>query len=110
MGALHTKMSGDSAAVLSSEDLESQVQSAFDEYDVNRDGVISFVEFMHMIAQPPWSSLLPSEVRGCIESLASREALVLDKANQAALNADKAEAHRNRPLRPSEAIKLASCP
>jgi len=43
--------------------LNYEVENAFEQFDENRDGVISFSEFLKMITSDPWKALLPLEVQ-----------------------------------------------
>jgi Ca2+-binding EF-hand superfamily protein len=41
-----------------------EVDAVLDKFDINRDGDISFDEFLRMIVSEPWNVLLPADVRG----------------------------------------------
>ena len=52
-----------------------KVENAFEQFDENRDGVISFSEFLKMITSDPWKALLPLEVTGLRSGLVSADQL-----------------------------------
>jgi len=55
--------------------LENEVDAAMARYDTNRDGVISFKEFMNMITSEPWRALLPIEVQDQVVPYAGEAAV-----------------------------------
>jgi Ca2+-binding EF-hand superfamily protein len=62
---------------LNSSQIHTEVTEMLRLFDINRDGDISFDEFLRMIVMPPWCRLLPESVQGTLHQV------VMDKVSDA---------------------------
>jgi len=62
---------------LNAHQIHAEVTEMLQTFDINRDGDISFDEFLRMIVSPPWCRLLPDSVQGKLHEV------VMDKVSDA---------------------------
>lgn len=62
----HRNLHGHMHVAVSLNDADVQVRETMRRFDLDRDGSISFYEFLRMLCCKPWGQLLPPEVTDCL--------------------------------------------